>query len=218
MSTSQEILLKNSQGDPLVRVVLSQLPSATGNAVNATLSTLYGPSAGQSHQSGATPATILAQSAARPPTGVQEYLVELTAKANAAANALFCGSILAGRSSESDEFGDVAFWLGEGQYEQEHERAALRALGLETHLGPNTKIAPIEISTEARLPSSTAGLVPGCAEAAELVGLLSRLTKMYAFTVESRAGAAGTTAYFLLGYHEAAAAGWVGLLGLGVQT
>jgi len=216
-TTTQGILVEDPQGHPLVRTVPSQLPSATGSAVSATPSTLYAQSAETQH-SGATPSAILAQSASAPPSKVEDYLVGLTTKANAAANALFCGSILAGRSSESDEFGDVAFWLGEGQYEQGHERGILLALGLEALLGSNTKITPMEISTEARLPSSTASLVHECAEAAELVSLLSRWTKTYGFTVEALPGAAGTTAYFLLGYHEADAAGWAGLLGLGVQT
>jgi hypothetical protein len=38
---------------------------------------------------------------------------ELTAEANKAAASLFCGSILAGQSSEADEYGDVGVWLGD---------------------------------------------------------------------------------------------------------
>jgi hypothetical protein len=46
-------------------------------------------------------------------TEVKEYLDELTLKANEAAASLFCGSILAGQSSETDDYGDVGVWLGE---------------------------------------------------------------------------------------------------------
>jgi hypothetical protein len=44
---------------------------------------------------------------------IEEYTNELTAKANEAAASLFCGSILAGQSSETDEYGDVGVWLGD---------------------------------------------------------------------------------------------------------
>jgi hypothetical protein len=44
---------------------------------------------------------------------VEGYLNELTVEANEAAASLFCGSILAGQSSETDEYGDVGVWLGD---------------------------------------------------------------------------------------------------------
>ena len=44
---------------------------------------------------------------------VEEYLNELTVEANEAAASVFCGSILAGQSSETDEYGDVGVWLGD---------------------------------------------------------------------------------------------------------
>lgn len=50
----------------------------------------------------------------RPVSGeVEDYLNELTVEANEAAASLFCGSILAGQSSEADEYGDVGVWLGD---------------------------------------------------------------------------------------------------------
>ena len=50
----------------------------------------------------------------KPTSGeVEEYVNELTAEANEAAASLFCGSILAGQSSETDEYGDVGVWLGD---------------------------------------------------------------------------------------------------------
>jgi hypothetical protein len=55
----------------------------------------------------------------------------LTLIANVAATSLACGSILAGQSSESDEFGDVGFWLGPGSYGIGKDRAILQDLGLE---------------------------------------------------------------------------------------
>lgn len=50
----------------------------------------------------------------KPASGeVEKYVNELTVEANKGAEALFCGSILAGQSSEADEYGDVGVWLGE---------------------------------------------------------------------------------------------------------
>jgi hypothetical protein len=50
----------------------------------------------------------------KPASGeVEEYLNELAVEANEAAASLFCGSILAGQSSETDEYGDVGVWLGD---------------------------------------------------------------------------------------------------------
>lgn len=39
-----------------------------------------------------------------------------------------CGSILAGASSESDDFGDVGLWLGPGDFGPGKEREVLRAM------------------------------------------------------------------------------------------
>jgi hypothetical protein len=50
----------------------------------------------------------------RPASGeVKEYVDELAVEANKAAASLYCGSILAGQSSETDEYGDVGVWLGD---------------------------------------------------------------------------------------------------------
>jgi len=44
---------------------------------------------------------------------VEEYANELTAEANEAAGSMFCGGVLAGQSSETDEYGDVGMWFGD---------------------------------------------------------------------------------------------------------
>lgn len=43
----------------------------------------------------------------------QNYLQNLTRLANEAANSIACGSFLAGRGSETDEFGDVSISFGD---------------------------------------------------------------------------------------------------------
>jgi hypothetical protein len=59
---------------------------------------------------------------------IVEFLQKLTTQANDAASSLACGSILAGHSSESDEFGDIAFHIGSGDYAQGNEMKVLQAL------------------------------------------------------------------------------------------
>ena len=45
-----------------------------------------------------------------------------------------CGSVLAGLTSESDDFGDVGLWLGPGSFGPGKEKEALKAM----HINPDT--------------------------------------------------------------------------------
>ncbi len=65
-----------------------------------------------------------------PPTEVRVYLRDLASAANCTANENACGSVLAGQTSEADEFGDICVWLGTGPYSEGHETNILRALNL----------------------------------------------------------------------------------------
>lgn len=71
----------------------------------------------------------------------REFLAELTQRAAAAALSLACGSILAGRTSESDDYGDVALWLGKGDFGLGREREILDALALRSRLTPRPKVS-----------------------------------------------------------------------------
>ncbi|KAJ7502770.1 hypothetical protein B0H11DRAFT_1986249 [Mycena galericulata] len=64
------------------------------------------------------------------------------AAAQRAADSVLCSSVLAGHSSESDEFGDVAVWLGPGAFGKGNEQAVLKKLGLEhgARVGPLTRV------------------------------------------------------------------------------
>ncbi|KDQ57738.1 hypothetical protein JAAARDRAFT_35423 [Jaapia argillacea MUCL 33604] len=75
------------------------------------------------------PANRLASSSPSP--AVQEQLRDLVLSSQEVANSAACGSFVAGQSSESDEFGDVAVWLGEGDFGKGNELRVLEALGLE---------------------------------------------------------------------------------------
>ena len=65
-----------------------------------------------------------------PPPEVRVYLRDLASAANSTANENACGSVLAGQTSEADEFGDICVWLGTGPYSEGHEANILRALNL----------------------------------------------------------------------------------------
>ena len=71
----------------------------------------------------------------------RELLVNLTQRAASAASSLACGSILAGTTSETDEYGDIAFWLGEGNFGPGHEHKILDALGAKPRMTPESKVS-----------------------------------------------------------------------------
>lgn len=71
---------------------------------------------------------LLLIAATRPSASTASYLYRLAKAAQDSAYARACSSLLAGEGSESDDTGDVAFWLGEGDYGAPDK--VLRALGV----------------------------------------------------------------------------------------
>ncbi|KAF8197952.1 hypothetical protein BJ912DRAFT_952636 [Pholiota molesta] len=63
-----------------------------------------------------------------PSEAIARYLYQLAKDAQDAAYSRACSSILAGEGSEGDDTGDVAFWLGEGDFSSPGK--VLEALGL----------------------------------------------------------------------------------------
>lgn len=103
----------------LLRWQNSLLPKPTAAAVSSTLSALYiSTNTGGTQGESGTPtlfpgeAALLSRSAPGHISDISAIVAHLTQYANSAANSLACSSILAGRASESDEYGDVAFYLG----------------------------------------------------------------------------------------------------------
>ncbi|KAI0633623.1 hypothetical protein C8Q77DRAFT_1115963 [Trametes polyzona] len=146
---------------------------------------------------------------------VRTYLKQLARVANNAAASLACGSILAGHTSEADEYGDVAVWLGPGDFGPGHERDALAALGLADKIPRDGRIREVQISPETglpatvRLPSETTGSV------IQLRELLGHLRQARVFTVDG----SPMVLYLLLGrYSSEEQSGVAGLLGLGIET
>jgi hypothetical protein len=75
---------------------------------------------------------ICSPKATSPSVESKQILKDLTLAAPIAANSLTCGSILLGQSSESDEYGDIAFWLGDGEnYGPGDEERVASILGLD---------------------------------------------------------------------------------------
>ncbi|KAG1799803.1 uncharacterized protein HD556DRAFT_1344976 [Suillus plorans] len=64
------------------------------------------------------------------PQDVTLYLEKLVRAAQQTAESHYYGSFVAGQSSESDEFADIGVWLGEGNYQRNHEKEILNKLGL----------------------------------------------------------------------------------------
>ncbi|KAI1796337.1 hypothetical protein LXA43DRAFT_987185 [Ganoderma leucocontextum] len=157
------------------------------------------------------------------PAEAEAFLKQLTRTANAAAASVLCGSILAGNTSDADDFGDVAIYLGPGGYGRSHERDALQSLGLEnTAMSSDDSgdaspkdIRPIELSSAHLIPRAgnvSFGDASGDA-IKELGSLLMRLEDRYAFCVS---GPGVFVFYFLLGRDSAS--GWIGLAGVGVHS
>ena len=71
----------------------------------------------------------------------------LMTPANAAAASVLCGSILAGHTSDADDFGDVAVYLGPGNFGPRHEREALWSLSVRNVLDLNMTLSPGDSDT-----------------------------------------------------------------------
>ncbi|PSS30950.1 hypothetical protein PHLCEN_2v2519 [Hermanssonia centrifuga] len=190
-------------------IELSGIPSTSISSIYATRSALY-QGIKTSHTTIPPDLIVLPPSLPPPPTDAADFLTELTACANAAATSAACGSILAGHNSETDEFGDIAFWLGPGSYEQGNELAVLRALDLP--VGSHPEIEPVELSPSTRLPTS-AGLTMTTTATERLVGLLTRLSNPHGFRTKLTRPEGDLIVYILAGQRDA---GWMGLLGLGM--
>ncbi|KAH9924411.1 uncharacterized protein B0H18DRAFT_1119946 [Fomitopsis serialis] len=125
------------------------------------------------------------------------FLSSLTLRAGAAASSLACGSILAGQNSESDEYGDVAFWLGRGDFGTGHEPDIIDALGLKT---PESKVRHVDLSPHTHLPGSLLPLhAKPTREVASLTEALDQLQGRHCLMIEGIAADNSTVLYILLG-------------------
>ncbi|KAI0063699.1 hypothetical protein BV25DRAFT_1824271 [Artomyces pyxidatus] len=171
------------------------------------------------YRSSALTATSTDQAASTPPPPkvIQDYLEDLTRLANTVASASACGSILAGQGSESDDFGDVGVWLGEGTFGAGHGDEVLKALKLQSWLDDGRKVHEEKLQSSTSLPAT---FKPTSSKDAEqLKNLLDKLQDKYYFFVDGGAELNGEVAYFLVGHLTIdGASGWAGLMGLGVAA
>ncbi|EPQ57367.1 hypothetical protein GLOTRDRAFT_137708 [Gloeophyllum trabeum ATCC 11539] len=201
---------------------VSGLSDASAVSVANTLSKLYGSSTGQAPTASLVPSHLILLSAeprhAHPPSPeIQEHLRDLIVTAHEGAAALCCGSILAGQGSETDEYGDIAIWLGDGPY-GDNAPEVLAALGLERWVGGDSAstIGRISLSPTTGLPESLRPPPPQTS-VNKLEELLSRLENKYAFFVKGGPSAGGAVLQVLLGYIRIGEeGGWGGIMGVGV--
>ncbi|CAA7259264.1 unnamed protein product [Cyclocybe aegerita] len=125
------------------------------------------------------------------PPQEQTFFTQLAETAQNAAFAQSCSSILVGAGNESDETGDLPFWLGSGNYGPGNSKTVLSVLGLEQWAENITAAEP--------------QLTP------ELNELLHKMEYRYSFRTTS----GSSVAVFVVGK---LGDGWGGLVGLGVWT
>ncbi|KAG9017529.1 hypothetical protein FRB90_000954 [Tulasnella sp. 427] len=154
-----------------------------------------------------------------PPPAVESALAELVSAAHEAATTNLCGSILGGKSSESDEYGDYAIFIGELDVldgpgsDEDKAGKLLKALGLERWLD-NSELQIVQ-SKKPPLPGSLDNVLPspGSPAHASLASLSKVLSQQLRDILEFRvvtSGSGGFVLHFLLGYGSG---GWQGLGG-----
>ncbi|KAJ6558574.1 hypothetical protein DFH09DRAFT_986634 [Mycena vulgaris] len=135
------------------------------------------------------------------------YLESLASAAQQAADSIPCSSILAGHSSESDDFADLSVWLGQGAYGPGNAQAVLAKLGLDS----GGRVAPVELSAQ-HIPV-TVNMDAPTPEMDALSAKLAELRDLHCFLVHPTSGS--DVIYSLIGEN---ASGWGGLVGIGTWS
>ncbi|KAF7362050.1 hypothetical protein MVEN_00550400 [Mycena venus] len=149
---------------------------------------------------------LIGQGVAEPSDQVAADLESLAASAQSAATSLLCSSILAGHTSESDDFGDAAIWLGQGAFGKGQEQAVLKSLGLE-----GGQISSVELSPQTHIPK-TVNASSTTPELQSLSAKLAELQDLYCFSLQSDSS---DVIYSLVGRSKN---GWEGLVGIGTWS
>ncbi|KAJ6593705.1 hypothetical protein B0H19DRAFT_1091726 [Mycena capillaripes] len=150
---------------------------------------------------------LVGQGVAAPSDQLAADLESLAAAAQLAATSVLCSSILAGHTSESDDFGDAAIWLGQGAFGKGHEQAVLKTLGLE-----GGRISSVELSAKTRIPV-TVNAASSTPELEALSAKLAELQDVHCFSLQPTLGS--DVIYSLVGKN---ASGWAGLVGIGIWS
>jgi len=142
------------------------------------------------------------------PTSQLDYFQSLAVAAQRAANSVLCSSILAGHSSESDDFSDVSIWLGKGSFGKGNEQSILKALGLDS----GGRISHVPISEGSKIPT-TVRVNASTPELEDLATQLAELQDLHCFSSHPTSGS--DVIYALVGKNVN---GWGGLLGIGIWS
>ncbi|KAF8629206.1 hypothetical protein AX17_005791 [Amanita inopinata Kibby_2008] len=148
----------------------------------------------------------------------RKYLGDLTIYAENTAEFMGYSSILAGPGSESDDTGDVAFWLGSGDHFKNNANAVLSRLGLGRWSSAGN-ISDVEMTSRSGqfLP---VGLEWNNPRIELLTGQMARLQDSYCFRVQ--APMTGAIVLFVLTGRImddlGACGGWGGLVGFGTWS
>ncbi|KAF8170202.1 hypothetical protein K438DRAFT_1854210 [Mycena galopus ATCC 62051] len=148
-----------------------------------------------------------------PPSDLGD-LEALVSAAGNAATSVSRSSIIAGGTSESDDFGDAAVWLGPGKFGIGQEHAVLTSLGLKLD-DQQVTISPVDLApADSPLPH-----IPTTVNASDatdggnaLEALSQRLTKLqdlHCFRLET--GSSSDVIFALVGRKENA---WSGLVSI----
>ncbi|EIN11577.1 hypothetical protein PUNSTDRAFT_131739 [Punctularia strigosozonata HHB-11173 SS5] len=181
---------------------------AAMSAMRATLMAIYGSKKTLKPPSFSDEHLALVAADVSPSTASLQATGDFGRAVAEAAFATACGSMLAGQSSESDEYGDVAVFLGDGEYGPGHEGKVLEALGL-VHWKEGIEPIPLDPSTG--LPKTTSGTGEAFSH---LTSLLQQLKDRYAFLAKS-SETPEKVLYVLVGRLSD---GWVGLVGVGIWS
>jgi len=121
---------------------------------------------------------------------------------------VLCSSILAGHTSESDDFSDVSIWLGEGSFGKGNEQSIVKALGLDS----GGRISPVPISEGSKIPTTVRVNAP-TPELEDLTAQLAELQDLHCFSTHPTSGS--DVIYALVGKNVN---GWGGLVGIGIWS
>ncbi|KAF7375995.1 hypothetical protein MSAN_00014100 [Mycena sanguinolenta] len=142
----------------------------------------------------------------KPSDQVAAELESLASAAQSAATSVLCSSILAGHTSESDEFGDTAIWLGPGAFGKGHEQAVLSSLGLE-----GGQVSAVELSPQTHIPK-TVNASTTTPELKALSAKLAELQDLYCFLLKT---SGSDVVFSLIGKK---ADNWTGLVSVGTWS
>jgi hypothetical protein len=164
---------------------------------------------------------LVGQGVAAPNDRLAADLESLAATAQSAATSVLCSSILAGHTSESDDFGDAAIWLGQGAFGKGHEQAVLSSLGIQggrvggafsSSQSTNFfQISPVELSPKTHIPK-TVNASSTTPELAALSAKLAELQDLHCFSLQT---SSSDVIYSLVGKNSN---GWAGLVGIGTWS